>query len=186
MGEALYNELVSWSQLYILRAIGQGYCHERRIREVLHVSGSMLRQQINELKCMGLITKEGPLSRSWKLTIKGMDVLGSYGFTPDIHSRKTQTQKTEVKHTSTIKTGFKLAFGALLGIFAAWLLIGCLGSIAYWFVYHFLIKNYVPSFLLPYIPLDNLVVDLILGFTTSTAFFLPLRNRLKLPFLGGN
>jgi len=183
MSEDSNIEPISWSQLHVLRAISQGYCRASRIREVLRVSASTLKQQVDELKCMGLITKEGLLSRSWKLTVKGMDILGSYGFSPEIPPpSSTQTRRTEIRHTSTIGTGFKLAFGALIGIFVAWLVIGCVASLFFWFGYQFLIRHY-----LPYIPLDNPLVDLALGFMASTAFFLPLRNRLRLPsFIAGD
>jgi len=172
---------ISWTQLYILTAIADGHECERSIRRVVRVTAGTLRQQIQELNFKGFIEKTGLIRRGWRPTKTGVDLLSLYGWEPNILRRNTQpsVQKNETKITTTFGTAFKVAFGAILGIFAGIVVVGVIASLIYWAGYTFIIRNYVPSQLLPYIPLDNPLVDIILGLLTSVALFIPLRSRLS-------
>jgi hypothetical protein len=93
-------------------------------------------------------------------------------------------QRNETRITTTFGTAFKVAFGAILGIFVGVVTVGAIASLIYWAGYTFIIRNYVPAQLLPYIPLDNPLVDIILGLLTSVALFIPLRSRLSSGLMG--
>jgi hypothetical protein len=107
-------------------------------------------------------------------------------YEPNIPQGNTQPpiQRNETRITTTFGTAFKVAFGAILGIFAGLVVVGAISSFVYWAAYTFVLRNYVPLQLLPYIPLDNPFVDLVLGMMTSVALFLPLRNRLSSGLMG--
>ena len=151
------NQNISWTQLYVLMAIANGHERERIIQRVVNVTANTLRQQIQELKSKGFIEKTGLIQRSWKLTKKGVDELSLYDWEPNIPQGNSQpsVQKNETKITTTFGTAFKLAFGAILGIFVGMVVVGAIASFIYWAGYTFIIRNYVPAQLLPYIPLDN-------------------------------
>jgi len=177
---------ISWAQLHILIAIANGHEHERSIQRIVRVTANALKQQIQELDSEGLIEKTGMVRRSWKLTQTGVDVVSSYGWQPNIPQTNTRpsVQRNETRITTTFGTAFKVAFAAILGIFAGIVVVGAIASLIYWAGYTFIIKNYVPAQLLPYIPLDNPLVDIILGLLTSVAIFMPLRSRLSSGLLG--
>jgi hypothetical protein len=173
------EQTVSWTQLHVLRAIGNGHDSLGRIRRVVRIGRHALGEQVDEMIGRGLIDREG-LMRRLRLTPRGVDALTTYGFPPDVQPTRNQAtiQRQEIRHTTNIRTGFSIAFGLISGLFVGWLLIAALSSIIYWAGYTFVLKNYVPSFLLPYVPLDNFLVDLVFGLVTATAVFLPLRRTL--------
>jgi hypothetical protein len=169
---------VSWTQLYILRSIANGHESERSIQRTIRVTASTTRQQIQELRSTGFIEKAG-LARGWRLTKAGVDTLSSFGWEPEISHRnnRSSTQKNETRITTTFGTAFKVAFGAMLGIFTGYVAVGAAASLIYWAGYNFIIKDYVPAQLLPYIPLDNPLIDFVLGLMTSAVLFAASRTR---------
>jgi DNA-binding Lrp family transcriptional regulator len=171
---------ISWAQLHILMAIATGHERERSIQRIVRVKANELRQQIRELESKGLIEKTGLILKSWKLTATGVDVVSAYGWQPNIPqtNSRSSVQRNETRITTTFGTAFKAALGVMLGIFAGVVVIGTVSSFVYWAAYTFIIRNHVPSQLLPYLPLDNPLVDVILGMMTTLTFFIPLRNRL--------
>jgi hypothetical protein len=70
--------------------------------------------------------------------------------------------------------GFKLIFGALLGLFFGWLLISGVAALIYCAVYTFLLQPYVPASILPWVPFSNPLVDFALGVISGTWFFLKI------------
>jgi predicted transcriptional regulator len=174
------GEAITWSQLCILEAISKGYHNESHLRRTLNASKVTIQREIKELESMGLIEKEGFPRRRYKLTSNGINSLVANGrISPIVPASKIgQIDKKEVKVTSTLGTGFKLALGVIMGIFTAWLVIGVVASLVYWLTYQLLIKSYIPSTFLPYIPLENPWVDVLLGLATATALFLPLRRKI--------
>jgi len=178
---------ISWAQLHILMAIANGHERERSIQRIVRFTTETLKQQIHELDSKGLIENTGMVRRSWKLTQTGVDVVSSYGWQPNIPQTNTQpsVQRNETRITTTFGTAFKVAFAAILGIFTGIVVVGAVASFIYWAGYTFIIKNFVPPQLLPYIPLDNPLVDIILGLLTSVALFLPLRRLLCSGLMGG-
>jgi DNA-binding HxlR family transcriptional regulator len=179
MGVQVEGQNISWSQLHILMAIANGHETERNVQRTVRVTSNVLRQQLRQLESMGLIEKTGLFLRSWKLTEVGVDVASRYGWQPDIPRTNIQppVQRNETRITTTFGTAFKVAFGAILGIFAGLVVVGAIASFVYWAGYTFIIRSYVPSQLLPYIPLDNPIVDIVLGLLTSVALFIPSRNK---------
>lgn len=178
---------ISWAQLYILMAIANGHERERSIQRIVRVTANELRQQIRELESNRCIEKTGQVLRSWKLTQTGVDVVSAYGWQPNIPQTNTRpsVQRNETRITTTFGTALKVAFAAILGIFAGIVVVGAIASLIYWAGYTFIIKNYVPAQLLPYIPFDNPLFDIILGLLTSVALFIPLRRRLSSGLMGG-
>jgi len=180
------DQNISWAQVHILMAISNGHETERSIQRTVRVTLNVLRQQIRQLESRGLIEKTGLFLRSWKLTEAGVDVVSAYGRQPNNPETNIQpsVQKNETRITTTFGTAFKAAFGAILGIFAGIVVVGAIASFIYWAGYTFIIRSFVPSQLLPYIPLDNPLVDIILGLLTSAALFIPLRSRLSPGLIG--
>ncbi len=180
------NQNISWTQLNILKAIASGHGWERNIQRAVRVTADALRQQIEQLNFKGLIERTGLIQRGWRLTEAGVDLLGMSNMEPNIPQVNTQppTQRNETRITTTFGTAFKVAFGAMLEIFSGLVVVGAISSLAYWTAYTFILRNCVPSQLLPYVPLDNPFVDIVLGMMTSVAFFLPLRNRLSSGLVG--
>jgi len=179
------NQTVNWTQLYILRAIANGYEREKDIKRIVRITTNTLRQQIRELESRGFIEKTGLILKSWRLTRNGIDLISTNGWQlpPQINTQHS-AQRNETRITTSFGTAFKVAFAAILGIFAGLIAVGAIASIIYWAGYTFIIKNYVPAQLLPYIPLDNPLIDFILGLLTSVALFIPLRSKLSLGSLG--
>jgi len=175
------SETITWSQLCILEAISKGYQNESHLRRTLNASKATIEREIKQLESIGLIEKEGLLRRKYKLTSDGINSLVANGrISPIVPANRIgQIDKKEVKVTSTLETGFKLAFGVIMGVFTAWLMIGIVASLIYWLTYQLLIRNHIPSAFLPYIPLENPWFDVLLGLATATAVFLPLRRRFK-------
>lgn len=169
---------ISWTQLHILRAIANGHESESSIQRTIRATASTTRQQILELRSTGFIEKAG-LARGWRLTNTGINTLSSFGWEPEISYRnsKSSIQKNETRITTTFGTAFKVAFGAMLGIFTGYVTVGAAASLIYWAGYNFIIKDYVPAQLLPYIPLDNPLIDFALGLMTSAVLFTALRTR---------
>jgi len=174
------DKAISLSQLGILEAISKGYHNGSQLRRALNASKATIQREIEELESRGLIEKEG-FPRRYKLTSYGINFLVKNGqISPIVPANQIgQIDKKEIKVTSTFGTAFKLAFGVIMGIFTAWLIIGVVASLIYWLTYQLLIRNYIPSTLLLYIPLENPWVDILLGLITATAIFLPLRKRIK-------
>lgn len=184
--QQIKDQAVNWTQLYILRAIANGHEHERNIRRIVNVTANTLRQQLRELRSKGFIEKTGPILGSWKLTEEGVNTLALYGWEPTIPQRNAQKpiQRSETRITTTFGTAFKASFAAVFGIFIAIIAVGAVASITYWVGYNLIIKNYVPPKLLPYIPLDNPLIAIILGLLTSIALFIPLRTWLSSGLMG--
>lgn len=171
------EQTVSWTELYILRAIGNGHDSVGRIRRVVRIGRHALQEQIDEVVGRGFIVREG-LTKRLRLTPQGVNTLTTFGFQPDVQPNQAPIQRQEIRYTTNMRTGFSVAFGLITGLFLGWLLLAALSSIIFWAGYAFVLKNYVPSFMLPYVPLDNFVVDLVLGIVTATAVFLPVRRML--------
>jgi len=175
------GEAITESQLCILDAISKGYHNEKNLRRTLNASKATIQREIKELESKGLIEKEGFPRRRYKLTSNGINSLVANGrISPIVPASEIgQIDKKEVKVTSTLGTGFKLSIGVIMGIFTAWLVIGAVASLIYWLTYQLLIRNYIPSTFLPYIPLENPWINVLLGLATATAIFLPFRRRIK-------
>ncbi len=182
MVRAPVGETLTRSQLYILEAISKGHQDERLLRHALGASKATIQQATDELEAMGLIQKDGLFRRRYRLTSGGINSLVADGRQSALISANQlgQSDKKEIKVTSTLGTGFKLAFGVIMGVFMAWLVIGVVASIIYWLTYQLLIRHYVPTTLLAYVPLENLWINVLLGLATATVLFLPLRKRIKL------
>jgi DNA-binding MarR family transcriptional regulator len=184
MSSQIENQPVNRTQLYILMAIANGCEREKEIQRIVRLTATTLKQQIRELELTGCIEKTGLILKSWRLTQNGLEALSAYATQlPQIITQPFQ-HRSETKITTSFGTAFKTAFAATLGIFAGIIAIGAIASIIYWAGYTFIIKNYVPSSLLPYIPLDNPLVDFILGLATSATLFPPLRNKFGGGFFG--
>ena len=168
-----------WSRLSILRAIANGHDREKRIRNTLRMATSDLRQQLEELESEGFIEQEGTIVRRWRLTPSGVNALYTYGYTQEIHSTRSNVHTQEIRHTTTFGSGFKLVLGALMAFLVFWAIIGVFSALLYWVIYHLLCKQYIPQFLQSYIPFDNILIDLILGFVTATIVIAPLRKRMS-------
>jgi len=181
------DQNISWTQLHILIAIANGHEQERSIQRIVRMAANALKQQIRELESNGFIERTGLILRSWKLTKTGVDLVSSCGWQPNIPqtNNRPPVQRNETRITTTFGTAFKVAFAAVLGIFAGIVVVGAIASFIYWAGYTFIIKNYVPPQLVPYIPLDNPLVDIILGLLTTVALFIPLRRQLSSGLTGG-
>jgi len=173
------NRQLTHFQLILMRCIANGHEKEGDICRILHTTPTIMKAQIQELKRLNCIVKHGFLLKRWKLTDEGINRMIGQGFVPEIPPAESKAafEKQEIRHTSTLGTGFKLTFGGLIGIFAAWIVIGGIASLIYWAGYNFVIKQHIPSEILPYLPFGNLLIDVVLGFMTAAAFFLPLRRK---------
>jgi len=185
MTEAIYNHQnadpeLTWSLLSILRSIANGYGTERRIRSNLRFARRALAQEMQDLRARGFIEQEGLFLRKWRLTPNGVNALGDYGYPPQSHATQNTIQRREIRHTTTFGTGFKLVFGALMAFLAAWFVIGAITSFAYWAGYNLLLKQLVPETIRQFIPFENPLVNVALGFITSTWLFSSLRHRMNL------
>jgi hypothetical protein len=168
-------------QLYILMAIANGHRREREMSQLLGFTSNALRQGIRGLASNGLIQEEGRVFKSWRLTEKGIEALASHGWGPRIPPARNLAplQRNETRITTTFGTTLKLALGGILGALASIAVIGMATSFLYWAGYSLILRNYIPQQLSPYIPLDNPLVDLALGFLTSLALFKPPKNRVQ-------
>jgi DNA-binding HxlR family transcriptional regulator len=180
------SQNISRAQLHVLMAIANGHEQERSIQRTVGVTASTLRQQIRKLESRRLIEKTGLVLRSWKLTEQGVDAVSADGWQPDFPQvcAPPSVQRNETRITTTFGTAFKVAFAAILGIFVGVVTVGVLASLVYWAGYTFVVRNYVPARFLPYVPLDNPLVDIMLGLLTSVALFAPLRSRLSSGLIG--
>lgn len=194
--QQMAEQPLTWSQLIILRAVANGHADKGQICAVLNITRRALGEQIAELTSRGLVQEDGLILKSLRITPFGMDTLATYGHQPDIpepssfegsHGGEVRQgagqargeTRQEIRHTTTLGTGFKLVFGGTIGLFAALVVIWLIISIAYWVGYYFLIKPHIPAFLLPYLPFGNFPVALLLGLVTSVAFFRSLLRRLN-------
>jgi hypothetical protein len=180
---------ISQTHLYILRAISSGNRTAKQIAFALHLDEGHARHELDLLSDLGFVRYGGILRGTYALTPDAISILADNGYLqeniPNI-AKKPGTQKSEVRHTTTVRASFSLTFGAILGAAAAFLTIGVIASVAYFVGYHFVLKDVIPKELLPIIPMDNFVVDLVLGLLTSLAVFMPFRTRMNpFGFLGG-
>ncbi|MGQ9514582.1 MAG: hypothetical protein ACUVTL_05975 [Thermoproteota archaeon] len=109
-----------------------------------------------------------------------MDLLNSSGWKADTPRAPniSPVQVNETRVTTTLGTAFKVSLGAVLGIFVGVVTVGAIASLTYWAIYNFVIKGSISSQFLSYVPLENPLVDLILGQLTSAALFKFLSPKL--------
>lgn len=177
------------THMYILRAISSGNRTPRQISFALHLDERHARHELDLLSAVGLVKASGVISANYSLTPQAVSILADNGYIqeniPDL-SKKPNMQKSEVRHTTTMRTAFNVSFGAIMGAVIAFLTIGIIASVAYFAGYHLVLKDVIPKELLPIIPMDNFVTDLVLGLLTSLAVLMPFRTRMNpFGFLGG-
>jgi len=168
--------------LILLRCISSGHKNEEQISRTLNTDETIIKRKMEELVKHGLVKKHGLILKKLRLTDIGINLISDYGYTPKVQLTKhpLRIQKQEIKHThtTTFGTGFKLVFSAIMGIFFTWFCVGMVTSLIYWSGYYFIIRKYIPSAILPYIPLENPLVFIFLGLMTSAALFLPYKYPL--------
>lgn len=177
------NDILNFAQMQILHFISEGKRSVRAITKSTRITKEQIQQELQELEHLKFI-KRNPIFQNYSLTISGFNLLEFYDYnSPRI--RQSVPTRTEIKHTSNMKTGFGLIFGGILGGFFAWMVISMICSTIIWLSYILYLKQFVPSSLLPYIPFDNFLLDLVISLVSSAMVFLPLRKGSRILPFGG-
>lgn len=179
----MVNDVLNFAQIQILHTISEGETSVRAITKNIRIAKDQIKQELEELEHLKFV-KRNSIFQNYSLTVLGFNSLEHY----DYNSNRINNQKpnhTEIKHTSNMKTGFGLIFGGMLGGFFAWMIISIICSTVIWLSYTFYLKQFVPSSMLPYVPFDNYLLDLILSLVSTALIFLPLRKSSGILPIGG-
>lgn len=173
---------LSYSQIQVLQAISNGYTTPAAISGTLRISEDDIETSLAELERTNYVIRNS-FRRNYLLTTNGANVIAAHMPSHVPANSRVQINRSEVRHTTNVRTGFSVTFGGIMGIFAALLAISMIASVVIWLGYHFVLKDMIPTSLLPYVPLDNFLFDFVLSLIGTLSIFLPLR-RSGLGFLG--
>lgn len=170
-------------QRMILEAIAKGYSNERELSDLLNMDKVEVEEELRDMNSKNLIAAYGiwlPLikPKKYKLTRLGYKLLFESDFQNEIPRKpmdRSQT-KQEIKHTTTMGTGFKLALGGLLGFVFAWILSAALASLLLWVGYRY-VKTMLPTSLVLLLDqyIGNPLIFILIGVILSLSALLKLR-----------